>query len=154
MRSTAPRSFPGSATWGTPAPSTPWRSAAPPFARVGKRGLRSLASAVKPVEHAEGHQIVEEGGSPLGFHLITAGEAVVEVGGDERRRLGAGDYFWLISLIDGKPRSATVRATTALRTVFLSPSVFKQALDSEPSIARDLLPLLCEFLREAEHRSS
>lgn len=129
-------------------------AAASPFARIGKRGRRSLASAVKPVEHAEGHQILEEGGLPLGFHLITAGEAVVEVAGQERRRLGAGDYFGLISLIDGKPRSATVRAATPLRTLFLLPSVFNQALDREPTIARDMLPLLCEFVREAEHRTS
>ena len=64
--------------------------AADPLLRVGKRALRSLASAAKEVDHAAGHQIVEGGGTPLGFHLITQGEAVVEVGGKERRRLGAG----------------------------------------------------------------
>ena len=59
----------------------------------------------------------------------------------------------MVSLIDGKPRSATVRAATPMRTAFLAPSVFKQALDSEPTIARDLLPLLCQYLREAEQRA-
>ncbi len=47
-----------------------------------------------------------------------------------------------------------MRAATPLRTLFLSPSVFNQALDREPTIARDMLPLLCEFVREAEHRAS
>ncbi len=32
-----------------------------PFGRVSKRGLRTLASAVKTVEHDEGHQILGEG---------------------------------------------------------------------------------------------
>lgn len=124
-----------------------------PFGRVSKRGLRSLASAAKTVEHDEGHQILGEGGTPLGFHLILEGEAEVEVGGASRRRLHAGESFGLLSLIDGKPRSATVRAATRLRTAFLAPSVFNAALDTEPTIARDLLPLLCQYLREAEQRS-
>lgn len=57
------------------------------LSRVGKRALRSLASAAKAVEHAAGHQIVEEGGAPLGFHLITEGEAVAEVGGRPGQRV-------------------------------------------------------------------
>lgn len=126
--------------------------AADPFSRVGKRALRSLASAAKGVDHEAGHQIVEEGGAPLGFHLITQGEAVVEVGGKERRRLGPGDSFGLISLIDGMPRSAAVRAVTPLHTLFIAPWVFHPMLDSEPQIARDLLPLLCTLLRDAEQR--
>ena len=104
----------------------------------------------KSVEHAAGHHILEEGGTPLGFHLITEGEAVVEVAGKERRRLGPGDSFGLISLIDGQPRSAAVRAITPMRTLFISPWVFRPMLDSEPEIARDLLPLLCALLRDAE----
>ncbi len=43
-----------------------------------------------------------------------------------------------------------MRAVTSMRTLFLGPAVFKAALDSEPTIARDLLPLLCQYLREAE----
>lgn len=124
-----------------------------PFGRISKRGLRRLASAAKLVEHDEGHQILGEGGTPLGFHLILEGEAEVEVGGASTRRLTAGETFGLVSLIDGKPRSATVRAATRMRTAFLAPAVFKQALDDEPTIARDLLPLLCQYLREAEARS-
>ncbi len=129
-------------------------AAAEPFERIGKRALRSLASSAKSVEHAEGHHVVEEGGTPLGFHLITEGEAVVEVGGKQRRQLRTGDYFGLISLIDGKPRSATVRATTPMRTLFISPWVFGPVLEAETTIARDLLPMLCELLRDAEQRDS
>ncbi|MDQ4037407.1 MAG: cyclic nucleotide-binding domain-containing protein [Actinomycetota bacterium] len=126
--------------------------AADPFSRVGKRALRSLAAAAKGVDHEAGHQIVEQGGTPLGFHLITEGEAVVEVAGTERRRLGPGDSFGLISLIDGLPRSAAVRAVTPMHTLFIAPWVFQPMLASEPEIAQDLLPLLCSLLRDAEHR--
>lgn len=74
----------------------------------------------------------------------------MEIAGATRRRLKPGQSFGLVSLIDGQPRSATVRAVTPMRTLFLGPAVFKAALDSEPTIARDLLPLLCQYLREAE----
>ncbi|MBA2390617.1 MAG: cyclic nucleotide-binding domain-containing protein [Geodermatophilaceae bacterium] len=129
-------------------------AAADPFSRVGKRALRALASAAKSVEHAEGHRVIEEGGTPLGFHLITEGEAIVEIGGTERRRLKPGDSFGLVSLIDGKPRSATIRAATPMRTLFISPWVFGPVLEAEPTIARDLLPMLCTLLRDAEAQRS
>lgn len=121
-----------------------------PFTRIGKRSLRSLAAAAREVRHTEGHEIVQEGGLPLGFHLITEGTAVVEVGGRERRRLGVGDSFGLVSLLDGKPRSATVRAVTPMTTIALSPGTFGPLVIREPEIAQDLLPILCGMLRDAE----
>lgn len=124
--------------------------AAEPFTRLGKRSLRSLAGTAREVSHAEGHEILQEGGLPLRFHLITEGTAVVEVGGRERRRLGPGESFGLISLLDGKPRSATVRAVTPLTTIALSPGTFAPMVAREPEIAQDLLPILCAMLRDAE----
>lgn len=123
-----------------------------PFTRLGKRALRSLARAAREVRHRADHEIVQEGGTPLGFHLITEGEAVVEIAGKERRRLGPGDSFGLVSLLDGKPRSATVRAVTELTTIAVAPGTFRPLLDSDPQIARDLLPVLCAMLRDAERQ--
>lgn len=121
-----------------------------PFTRLRKRALRSLAGVAREVHHAEGHEIVQEGGVPLGFHLITEGSAVVEIGGRERRRIGPGDSFGLVSLLDGRPRSATVRALTPVTTIAVSPGTFGPLIAREPEIAQDLLPVLCGMLRDAD----
>ena len=73
-------------------------------------------------------------------------------GGREVRRLGPGDYFGEISLIDGKPRSATVTAAGSLTTLAVPHLAFSEMLDENPAAARDVLIQLCARLREAEAR--
>ena len=105
----------------------------------------------RPVDHAAGKEITEEGGSATGFHLIRTGTASVTVGGQPRAGLGPGQYFGEISLIDGKPRSATVTADGPLQTISLASWSFKPILDEQPGVARALLVVMCERLRRAEH---
>jgi CRP/FNR family transcriptional regulator, cyclic AMP receptor protein len=124
--------------------------AADPFRGLSRRSLKSLAGAARVVHHEAGQEVVEQGGRPFGFHLITEGQATVTVNGAERRTLGPGESFGLVSLLDGKPRSATVAAATPLTTLSLVPWEFTPLLDKEPSLARDILPILCGLLRSAE----
>jgi len=120
------------------------------FGGLGKKALQSIADQARVVEHAEGKEITEEGGGAAGFHLIQSGSASVTVGGREKAQLGEGDYFGEISLIDGLPRSATVTATSPLRTVSLASWSFKPILDSEPEVARAMLKVMCARLRASE----
>ena len=87
----------------------------------------------------------------MGFHLIKSGTASVSVNGAERPDLGPGHYFGEISLIDGKPRSATVTAKTDLTTISLVSWAFKPILDEEPEVAKGLLTVMCARLRAVEH---
>jgi CRP-like cAMP-binding protein len=120
------------------------------FGGVGKKALQSIAAQSRVVDHGEGKEITEEGGGAAGFHLIQSGTATVTIGGREKASLGPGDYFGEISLIDGLPRSATVTATSALRTISLASWSFKPILDSEPEVAKALLKVMCARLRAAE----
>lgn len=120
------------------------------FSELGKKVLQAVADQAKLVEHDAGKEITEEGGGATGFHLITHGTASVTVGGKPRRTLGAGEYFGEISLIDGQPRSATVRSETPLRTVSLSSWSFRPLLDEEPAVSKALLKVMCARLRAAE----
>ena len=122
------------------------------FGGLSNRALKALAGCAKPTVHKPGHEIVEEGAEPFGFHLITDGTATVTVHGQQRRTLHAGDYFGVVSLLDGKPRSASVTADTELATIFVSPWEFRPLLQEQPSIAYELLPVLCDLLRSAEEQ--
>ena len=70
------------------------------------------------------------------------------------RTLGAGEYFGEISLIDGGPRSATVRTTSEVDALSLPSWAFRPLLDEEPELARSLLLVLCGRLRGAEARTA
>ena len=121
------------------------------FGSVGKKALKNIASQARIVDHPQGKEITEEGGGAAGFHLIQSGTASVTVGGKPRGTLGPGDYFGEISLIDGLPRSATVTATSPLRSVSLASWSFKPILDSEPEVSKELLKVMCARLRAMEH---
>lgn len=125
----------------------------PLLAGLSARELRKVADRGKVVDHRVGHDVTEEGGHGVGFHVILDGSALVEVHGTRRRDLGPGDYFGEITLLDGKPRTATVRVgDTGLQTWSLTAWDFDDMLKKEPGLALPMLKGLAGRLREAEAR--
>jgi CRP/FNR family cyclic AMP-dependent transcriptional regulator len=120
------------------------------FEGLSRKELESILAAGKEIAHGEDHDIVEEGATGVGFHLILEGEADVLVGGVRRAKLRAGDYFGEMSLIDGGPRSATVRSVTPVRALALTSWAFMPLLDKNPSIGRKLLVEMSKRLRSVE----
>src|SRR5262245_16220084 len=84
------------------------------FSHLSKRQLGKLKDRAREVRHSAGQEVAHEGLGALAFHLVLDGTAQVTLHGREVRTLGPGDYFGEISMIDGKPRSATITATDAL----------------------------------------
>jgi CRP-like cAMP-binding protein len=125
----------------------------PLFAGMSDRELKDVLGQSREVEH-DGGEIIEEGRGGAGFHLILDGTVTVLQGGEHRRTLGPGDYFGEISMIDGKPRSASVRPEGTVRTLSLAAWKFAPLLDAHPTMARAMLLGLCEHLRAAEARSA
>ena len=122
----------------------------PIFGALSKRQLRKMLDKAKTTTHRPGQEITKEALGSLAFHLVLSGSAEVTVRGKKVRDLGPGEYFGEISMIDGRPRSATVTATTDLETLAVPHLAFQEMLDDEPETARQLLVMLCRRLREAE----
>jgi len=121
----------------------------PLFSGCTKKELQAIAAAAKEVQHGEGDVIAREGDQGLGFFLILDGTAKISVGGRTRRRLGAGDYFGEIALLDEGPRSATVTAETPMRLLGLTAWSFRRLVSANPSIAPKLLKVMGERLRDS-----
>jgi CRP/FNR family transcriptional regulator, cyclic AMP receptor protein len=122
----------------------------PLFEGLSRRELEQILKVAKEIEFDEGHAIVEEGATGVGFHLMLEGEAHVLVGGRKRATLRAGDYFGEMSLIDGGPRSATVKTSTPVRTMALTSWAFLPLLDKSPSIAKKMLQEMSRRMRNLE----
>lgn len=121
------------------------------FTSLSARELKSVASAGRRVEHAAGKEIVTEGGGSVGFHLVLEGEAEVQVGGAARPPLHVGQYFGEISLLDGKPRTASVTAgPQGVVTWSLTSWDFHGLLEKYPSMTKAIITGLCARLRAAE----
>jgi CRP/FNR family cyclic AMP-dependent transcriptional regulator len=122
------------------------------FSSLSRRSLVTVAQSAKVIHHPAGQQLVTEGSEGLGFHLIVEGSVSVVVGGKRRGRIGPGQYFGDMSMIDGGPRSATITTETPVTMIYLSSWKFRPILKAEPEIARALLVVMCARLRAAEKR--
>jgi CRP/FNR family transcriptional regulator, cyclic AMP receptor protein len=122
------------------------------FRGLSHRQLHKIIAISRVVDHPTGHVVTKEGLGALAFHLILEGQAVVSCDGTELRRLGPGDHFGEVSLIDGHPRSATVTAATPLKAFVVPHPGFQQLLDHDPEFTRQVLLSLCALLRAAEAR--
>lgn len=120
------------------------------FRGLDDKELRRIAEVGKQIRFDAGQVVTEQEGGAAGFHLILDGEVSVIVYGQEKARLRSGEYFGEMSLIDGKPRSATVRAETPTTTFALTSWQFLPLLDEYPSISRALLVELSGRLRRVE----
>lgn len=124
------------------------------FSGLSEAKRREIAGHIVEMKHSPGRLLTEQGAQGAGFHLILDGTAEVEIAGEVRATLKEGDSFGEISLIDGQPRSATVKAGEGgLTTAALSPLTFEPLL-SDPEVSRALLKVLTARLRAAEARSA
>ncbi len=124
-------------------------SRVPLFSGCSKRELADIAGAAKEIEQPAGTVLATEGDPGVGFFLIVEGEAKVTIGGRSRGRMGPGDFFGEISLIDGGPRTATVTAEAPVRMLGLTAWVFRRLIVENPAIAPKLLQAMAARLRAA-----
>jgi CRP/FNR family cyclic AMP-dependent transcriptional regulator len=123
------------------------------FSSLSRRQVKKLVAAGREVRSEAGKEIATEDRGALALHVILDGSAEVSRAGRPLRTLGAGDYFGEISMIDGKPRSATVAATTDLTAFAIPHGQFAELVAKDAELASALLVALCGRLREAESRS-
>jgi CRP-like cAMP-binding protein len=122
----------------------------PLFADFDHGDLERLSRSFKQRIFDAGSTVADEGRTGAGFFVIESGEASVSVRGSERAKLGPGDYFGEIALIDDGARSATIRADSELRCYGLTSWEFRPLVEGNASIAWKLLETLAKRLRAAQ----
>ena len=98
---------------------------------------------------AAGDVIFSEGDAGTSMYIVVEGD--VDVSYDERRsvRLGVGESFGEMSLIDKRPRSATVTATTDVTLAPISQGAFLVLVHDTPYFALEVMRSLSDRLRRA-----
>lgn len=122
----------------------------PLFADFERGELQRLARSFKQRTFEAGSSVAGEGKSGVAFFVIESGEATVSLRGDQRGKLGPGDYFGEIALIDDGARSATVTADSELRCYGLTSWEFRPLVEGNASIAWKLLETMAKRLRAAQ----
>jgi CRP-like cAMP-binding protein len=122
----------------------------PLFQGLPKRHLRRIAKLARIRRFAAGATMVRTGDPGRSFYVLLDGRAkVIRVDG-RSRRLGVGDYFGEMALLDDTPRSAAVVADGEVLALTIDRPGFTKLLRSEPALAQALLRTLAARLRAAE----
>ena len=116
----------------------------PIFEGLDNRELERIAASMKQRTFGAGDTVTAEGKTGVGFFVIEDGEARVTIHGDERRRLGPGDYFGEVALLNDSPRTATITAETELRCYGMTSWDFKPLVESHSSIAWKMLQAMAK----------
>ncbi|MEX0754111.1 MAG: cyclic nucleotide-binding domain-containing protein [Actinomycetota bacterium] len=122
----------------------------PLFSGLSRRHLNQLADVVDEVRFRPGTAVIREGDLGQTLFVILEGQAKVTRGGRTLTKLGPGEFFGEISLLDRGPRTASVGAQTPLVTVRLFRREFLKLARSEPKMAERVLETLAGRLRAAE----
>jgi CRP/FNR family cyclic AMP-dependent transcriptional regulator len=123
----------------------------PLFADFERGDLERLARSFKERTFDAGSTVVGEGKTGAGFFVIEDGEATVSTQGAEKAKLGPGDYFGEIALIDGGARTATITAVSDGKCYGLTSWQFRPLVEEHGSIGWTLLEALAARIRELEH---
>ncbi len=122
----------------------------PLFSTCSQRELGQVATLTVPAEFAAGAVLTRQGATGGLAFVIASGKAEVVRGSRKLATLGPGDVVGELSLIDGEPRSATVRALTDMEVLEISAEDLHRLLRKAPSVTRKLLEALSERLRDAD----
>ena len=116
-----------------------------------------MASAVKDLnlEQFQGNEIVFRLGDPGdSAYVIESGSVEILLGREPDQHrihvLGQGDLFGEIALLDGKPRSATVRTLTPTRLVRIQREHVQSVLLKSDAVVQYLVQVLLEHVRRAD----
>ncbi len=123
------------------------------FRNLSQKELQTLRLITQERRFAGGSEIFREGTPGDGVYFVKEGSVEISgrVGGNTRRvfsRLGPGEIFGEMAVIEQLPRSAIAMAITDTRVHFLPRGEMLSLIEHSPVLAFNLLQLISNRLRE------
>jgi voltage-gated potassium channel len=115
-------------------------AAVPLLSGLERKDLERLSKDFTERTFPAGSVVVREGDTHgMGFFVVVEGEGVVTVEGREVQKVGPGSYFGEVALISDRTRTATVTATTDLKTLVMTYWDFRAFVKGDAEVAWKLL---------------
>jgi CRP-like cAMP-binding protein len=115
--------------------------------------LEAVAHTFDEEVFAAGQRVLRQGISGGAFYVILEGEVAVAIDGEERARLGRGEFFGEISVLIGGVPIADVRAETLLRCLVLPGPQLEAFLLDHPTVMLRMLQAVARRLRDTSRWS-
>lgn len=118
----------------------------PLFSRLSKTELKDLAMLADEIDLRDGKEMTREGHPGREFFVLLEGTADVKKNGRKINTLGPGDFFGEIALVSREPRTATVTATSPVRTLVITDRSFRRLLDESPQVKTKVMEAMAKRL--------
>ncbi len=122
----------------------------PLFQGLSKKQLEQISSLMTRIREGAGTVLAKEGEPGYEFIIVLSGTIEVRRGTTVVATLGAGSYLGEIALLGGRPRTATVVATTDVEIEVLDRREFMSLLADVPELALPIMETMAERLEELE----
>jgi CRP/FNR family transcriptional regulator, cyclic AMP receptor protein len=122
------------------------------FSTCTKKELTALASLATQIDVPAGKVLATQGQRGREFFVVVSGKAEATRGDVPIGVLGPGTFFGEMSLLEDKPRVATVTTTEPTSVLVLTAQEFDRLVELMPAVDRKILIVLAERLRELEER--
>ena len=120
----------------------------PIFDSLNRASLGEVAESSAIETYETGAKIATQGEEGTSFYLILDGSVEVRRSRRVIAKLGRGDFFGEMAILDGQPRSADIVAIEKTNCLALSRSSFKTLIESNPALALGILQEVVRRLRE------
>jgi two-component system NtrC family sensor kinase len=123
----------------------------PLFRLLNRNELQALRFITQERQYAAGQEIFREGAPGDGVYFVKSGLVEISAGPGERHvfsRLGPGEVFGEMAVIEHRPRSATASAAAATEVFFLPRGEMLTFIEHSPALAFALLQQISHRLRE------
>lgn len=124
------------------------------FAGCTRRELGAVAEVVVPATAPAGTVLTREGHAGGLAYVVVTGSCEVLRAGRRVARLGAGDVVGELSLLDGGPRTATVRTVSETELLEIAHRDLHALLRKAPDLRRRVLEALAERIRDVDSRAT
>ncbi len=118
------------------------------FAGVDAAGLERIAARATELDVPADRVIARQGEIGTGFFIVVSGAVRVVRDGETIARLGPGEFFGELSVLDGRPRIAQVVSSGPTTCLALASWDFEAVVQEQPSLAMAILRELAGRLRE------
>jgi CRP-like cAMP-binding protein len=119
----------------------------PLFAGFDRRHLERLGMLTEEIDVPAGKVLIRQGELGDDLMIIYSGLVAVDRNGERVNKLGPGEFFGEIALLERGPRTATVTAETPCRLLVINHHDFHAVMEEFPEIAARVLLTLAHRLR-------
>ena len=119
----------------------------PLFSQCSRKELQFIASEGDEIDVGAGKTLTMQDKPGDTFYIQLGGESDVEIDGQHRRTLKAGDFFGEISMIDRGLATATITTTSPSRLFVMSHAQFRDAIKANDALMIKVLMAMGQRLR-------